>query len=255
MEVDMWDPDKYLAFADHRARPFYELIARIQAESPRRVVDMGCGPGTLTEVLATRWPEAALEAFDSSEEMVDAARGRGIDAHVGDVTTWKPQPDTDVIVTNAVLQWVPGHADIVRRWVAELPSGAWIALQVPGNFEGPSHTLVRELVAGAWQSRLADVDLRPENAVLTPMGYAELFDGCVADTWETTYTQVLTGEDPVLEWITGTALRPIKAALSDDEWTAFRADLAPKLREAYPRRPDGRTWFPFRRVFAAAKVS
>jgi trans-aconitate 2-methyltransferase len=255
MEVDMWDPGKYLAFADHRARPFYELIARIQAESPRRVVDMGCGPGTLTEVLAARWPEAALEAFDSSEEMVDAARGRGIDAHVGDVTTWKPQPDTDVIVTNAVLQWVPGHADIVRRWVTELPSGAWIALQVPGNFEGPSHTLVRELVAGAWQSRLADVDLRPENAVLTPMGYAELFDGCVADTWETTYTQVLTGEDPVLEWITGTALRPIKAALSDDEWTAFRADLAPKLREAYPRRPDGRTWFPFRRVFAVAKVS
>jgi trans-aconitate 2-methyltransferase len=251
----MWDPGKYLAFADHRARPFYELIARIQAESPRRVVDMGCGPGTLTEVLAARWPEAALEAFDSSEEMVDAARGRGIDAHVGDVTTWKPRPDTDVIVTNAVLQWVPGHADIVRRWVTELPSGAWIALQVPGNFEGPSHTLVRELVAGAWQSRLADVDLRPENAVLTPMGYAELFDGCVADTWETTYTQVLTGEDPVLEWITGTALRPIKAALSDDEWTAFRADLAPKLREAYPRRPDGRTWFPFRRVFAVAKVS
>jgi trans-aconitate 2-methyltransferase len=251
----MWDPDKYLTFAGHRGRPFYELIARIQADSPRRVVDLGCGPGNLTEVLASRWPDAALEALDSSEEMVEAARARGIDAHVGDVATWKPQPDTDVIVTNAVLQWVPGHADIVRRWVTELPSGAWIALQVPGNFDGPSHTLVRELAAGAWKSRLADVDLRPQNAVLTPMGYAELFDGCLTDTWETTYTQVLTGEDPVLEWITGTALRPVKAALSDDEWTAFRHDLAPKLRAAYPRRPDGRTWFPFRRVFAVAQVN
>lgn len=251
----MWDPDKYLTFADHRGRPFYELLARVQADSPRRVVDLGCGPGNLTEVLAARWPGAALEALDSSAEMVDAARARGINAHVGDVATWKPQPDTDVIVTNAVLQWVPGHSDIVRRWVTELPSGAWIALQVPGNFDGPSHALVRELATGAWQSRLADVDLRPQNAVLTPMGYAELFDGCQTDTWETTYTQVLTGDDPVLEWITGTALRPVKAALSDDEWTAFRNDLAPKLRAAYPRRPDGRTWFPFRRVFAVAQVS
>jgi trans-aconitate 2-methyltransferase len=249
----MWDPDKYLSFADHRARPFYELIARIAAKSPRRVADLGCGPGNLTAVLADRWPGAALEAIDSSPEMVDAARSRGIAAQVGDVATWKPQPDTDVIVTNAVLQWVSGHPDILRRWVTELPSGAWIALQVPGNFTDPSHRLVRELVTGPWKSRLEDIDLRPEDAVLTPTGYAELFDE--ADTWETTYTQVLTGDDPVLEWMTGTALRPVRAALADDEWDAFRADLAPKLREAYPQRPDGRTWFPFRRVFAVARVN
>ncbi|CAM4085377.1 trans-aconitate 2-methyltransferase [Kibdelosporangium persicum] len=251
----MWDPDKYLTFADHRARPFYELIARIQAKAPRRVVDVGCGPGNLTTVLADRWPDAKIEALDSSPEMVEAARARGIDAYVGDVTTWKPQPDTDVVVTNAVLQWVPGHPDILRRWVTELPSGAWIAMQVPGNFDGPSHTLVRELVATSWRSRLADVDLRPADAVLTPVGYADVFDGCEVDTWETTYTQVLTGDDPVLEWITGTALRPIRAALTDDEWARFRADLAPALREAYPPRNDGRTWFPFRRVFAVARVS
>ncbi|MCE7011664.1 trans-aconitate 2-methyltransferase [Kibdelosporangium philippinense] len=251
----MWDPDKYLTFADHRARPFYELIARIQAETPRRLVDLGCGPGNLTAVLADRWPSATVEALDSSPEMVDAARARGIDAHVGDVVTWKPQPDTDIVVTNAVLQWVPGHPDILRRWTKELPSGAWIAMQVPGNFDGPSHTLVRELVAGKWRSRIGEADIRPSDAVLTPTGYADLFDGCEVDTWESTYTQVLTGDDPVLEWISGTALRPIKAALSADEWAQFRADLAPALREAYPRRADGRTWFPFRRVFAVVQVS
>ncbi|MET0234650.1 MAG: trans-aconitate 2-methyltransferase [Kibdelosporangium sp.] len=251
----MWDPDKYLNFADHRGRPFYELIARIQAETPRRVADLGCGPGNLTTVLAERWPDATLEALDSSAEMVEAARSRGITAQLGDVATWKPQPDTDVVVTNAVLQWVPGHAAILRRWLNELPSGAWIALQVPGNFDGPSHTTVRELATGTWRAKLADVDLRPEDAVLTPTGYAELFEGCQVDTWETTYTQVLTGEDPVLEWITGTALRPVRATLSDEDWAAFRADLAPRLRTAYPRRPDGRTWFPFRRVFAVARIS
>ncbi|ALG07573.1 trans-aconitate 2-methyltransferase [Kibdelosporangium phytohabitans] len=251
----MWDPDKYLTFADHRARPFYELIARIQAESPRRVVDLGCGPGNLTTALARRWPDAAIEAIDSSPEMVDAAKKRGITAHVGDVGTWKPQQDTDVVVTNAVLQWVPEHPKLLRRWTKELPSGAWIAMQVPGNFDGPSHNLIRELVTRSWSTRLADVDIRPVDAVLTPTGYADLFDGCDTDTWETTYTQILTGADPVLEWVTGTALRPIKAALTGDEWTQFRADLAPALREAYPRRADGRTWFPFRRVFAVVRVS
>jgi trans-aconitate 2-methyltransferase len=250
----MWDPDKYLAFADHRSRPFYELIARIRAETPRRVADLGCGPGNLTSALATRWPSAALEALDSSEEMVTAARSRGIDAHVGDVAYWKPHDDTDVVVTNAVLQWVPGHDAILRSWVSSLPSGAWIAMQVPGNFDAPSHALVRELVAGSWQSRLASVMLREEDAVFTPTEYASILSDCAVDAWETTYTQVLTGPDPVLEWITGTALRPIKAALSPDEWAAFRADLAPRLRSAYPTRSDGRTWFPFRRVFAVAQT-
>jgi trans-aconitate 2-methyltransferase len=208
----------------------------------------------LTSALAERWPSAALEALDSSEEMVEAARSRGIDAHVGDVNSWKPQDDTDVVVTNAVLQWVPGHDELLRSWVSTLPSGAWIALQVPGNFSAPSHALVRELAAGPWQTRLASAKLRAEDAVYTPTEYASILSDCTVDTWETTYTQVLTGPNPVLEWITGTALRPIKAALSPDQWTEFRADLAPLLRSAYPMRSDGRTWFPFRRVFVVART-
>ncbi|HUQ59557.1 trans-aconitate 2-methyltransferase [Lentzea sp.] len=246
----MWDPAQYLAFADHRARPFYELVARVGAAEPRRVVDVGCGPGNLTSSLSERWPSAVVEAFDSSPEMVEAARAAGVDARVDDVTTWEPLPDTDVVVSNAVLQWVPEHPSIVSSWVSALSPGAWLAFQVPGNYADASHRLIRE-VAGA---SLAHV-FRAERPVLDPVGYANLLGDCSsADVWETTYVQRLAGPDPVLEWVSGTALRPVRAALSSADWDAYVAELAPRLREAYPQRADGTTWFPFRRIFAVAQV-
>lgn len=250
----MWDPVLYLEFSDHRARPFHDLLARVAADTPRRVVDLGCGAGNLTVTLARRWPDAKVEAVDSSPEMVAAARERGVAAEVGDVDVWTPKSDTDVVVTNAVLQWVPGHDRLLRRWVAALPAGAWFALQVPGNFDQPSHQAVRTLANDArWN--LSGV-LRDEAPVLDPEGYAALLTdaGCDVDAWETTYLQRLTGADPVLEWVTGTALRPIKAALDDEAFGDFRAELAPMLRAAYPVASDGTTWFPFRRVFAVARV-
>ncbi|HWM06204.1 MAG TPA: trans-aconitate 2-methyltransferase [Actinophytocola sp.] len=253
----MWDPTAYLAFADHRSRPFFDLTARIGSEAPRRVVDLGCGPGNLTETLSARWPGAVVEAMDSSPEMVAAARERGIAAEVGDVEEWSPRPDTDVVVSNAVLQWVSGHDELLARWVAELPSGAWLAFQVPGNFGAPSHVRVRELAADPrWADRLAPVVLREDDAVLDPAGYATLLAdaGCAVDAWETTYTHRLTGPDPVLEWVAGTALRPIRSTLDEDGWAEFRAALAPRLRADYPTRADDTTWFPFRRVFVVARV-
>lgn len=253
----MWDSTTYLTFADHRGRPFHDLVGRIATREPRRVVDLGCGPGNLTETLAQRWPSATLDALDSSPEMVKAARARGINAHMGEVTEWTPEPDTDVVVTNAVLQWVPNHTALLRRWARELPPGAWLAMQVPGNFAAPSHILTRELAASpTWRQPLADVSLREEDAVSTPAEYADLLvdEGCEVDAWETTYTQRLSGEDPVLNWIAGTALRPIRAALDDERWAEFVGDLAPKLRAAYPTRSDGTTWFEFRRVFVVART-
>jgi trans-aconitate 2-methyltransferase len=253
----VWDPSKYLTFADHRSRPFFDLVDRITADAPRRVVDLGCGPGNLTAALAQRWPSARIEASDSSPEMVAAARERGIDAAVLDVRDWQPSPDTDVVVSNAVLQWVPGHEELLARWVKQLPHGAWLAFQVPGNFGAPSHVRVRELAASPrWRDRLESLVLREDDAVLDPEGYAGLLSdaGCAVDAWETTYLQRLTGDDPVLEWVTGTALRPIRNALSDVDWAEFRAELAPALRADYPQRADGTTWFPFRRVFAVAQV-
>jgi len=248
-----WDPELYLAFDDQRSRPFRDLLSRVGAEAPRHVVDVGCGPGHLTAALADRWPEARVSAFDSSPEMVAAARERGVAAEVADLLDWTAEPDVDVVITNAVLQWVPGHPALVARWVAALPAGGWFAMQVPGNYGAPSHELVREVAdAPRFSDRLA---LRGDDAVGEPADYAELLAGAGAevDVWETTYLQRLTGDDPVLRWISATALRPVRDALAPEEYEAFCAELAPRLRTAYRRRPDGSTWFPFRRIFAVAR--
>lgn len=247
-----WDPSLYLTFDDHRSRPFLDLLTRVGADAPRRIVDMGCGPGHLTGLLAARWPGAAITAFDASADMVAAARQRGIDAEQADVEDWTPPPDADVVVTNAVLQWVPQHRDLLPRWIAALPAGAWFAMQVPGNFRAPSHILLHELAEEPrWAGRVA---LRGSLAVGEPADYAELLgrSGAHVDVWETTYLQRLTGDDPVLTWMSGTALRPVRDALDDDAYRAFTAELAPRLRAAYPSASDGSTWFPFRRIFAVA---
>lgn len=152
----MWDPEKYLAFDDHRSRAFFDLLNRVAAEQPRRVVDLGCGPGHLTLALAQRWPGAVIEASDSSPDMVAAARDRGVDATLGAVEEWHPAPDTDVVICNAVLQWVPTHTTLLPRWVDRMPSGAWLAFQVPGNFDAPSHRTIRELASrDQWRAELA----------------------------------------------------------------------------------------------------
>jgi trans-aconitate 2-methyltransferase len=254
----MWNPDVYLAYADHRGRPFFDLLARVGARDPRRVVDLGCGPGNLTETLSERWPGAVVEAWDSSVEMVGAAQKRGVDARVGDLRDWSPQPDTDVVVSNATLQWVPDHRQLVTGWATELAGGSWIAFQVPGNFDAPSHQAVRELARSPrWRDSLRDFPFRESDVVDPPSGYAALLTDakCSVDAWETTYVHELSGDNPVLEWITGTALRPVRSALSDPEWDRFRAELVPLLDEAYPRRADGTTFFPFRRIFVVAQVT
>ncbi|MBJ8337833.1 trans-aconitate 2-methyltransferase [Antrihabitans sp. YC3-6] len=253
----MWDPNQYLAFADHRGRPFYELTSRTGATAPRRVADLGCGPGNLTVSLAKRWPEATIEAVDSSPEMVDAARLLGLDARVLDLRDWTPEPDTDVLVSNAALQWIPEHRELIRRWAGLLPSQAWIAIQVPGNFDAPSHAAVRELASTErWLPQLSDIPFRVGKVVDTPTEYADLLSdaGCSVDAWETTYIQQLDGAHPVLEWIKGTALVPVKAALSEEDWSRFRDELVPLLDQEYPRRPDGSTFYEFRRIFVVAQV-
>jgi trans-aconitate 2-methyltransferase len=252
----MWSPEVYLAFADHRGRPFHDLVSRVNAADPRRVVDLGCGPGNLTVTLGQRWPGAVIEAWDSSPEMVAAARERGLDARVGDLRDWAPADDTDVVVSNAALQWVPDHAALLVRWARQLAPGSWIAMQVPGNFDAPSHRAVRELARrDRWSEPLRDFPFR-EGQVDDPAGYAALLTdaGCIVDAWETTYIHELTGQNPVLEWITGTALRPVRSRLDDAQWAQFRSELIPLLDASYPRRPDGRTFFPFRRIFVVAQV-
>jgi trans-aconitate 2-methyltransferase len=254
-----WDPSKYVEFGNHRDRPFHDLVARVRADEPRTVIDLGCGPGNLTATLVDRWPEARVVGLDSSEEMLLKAQslreqsGR-LTFQLGDVTQWVPDADTDVVVTNAVLQWIPGHQEMLAGWLRVLKPGAWFAMQVPGNFTSPSHTLMRQLAESPrWSTRLGGV-LRHDGAVGSPADYLGIMldAGCAADAWETTYQQVLQGEDPVLEWVRGTGLRPILAALTPVEASEFEAEYSALLREAYPSTIHG-TVYPFRRVFAVAQ--
>ncbi|WP_037852776.1 trans-aconitate 2-methyltransferase [Streptomyces sp. NRRL S-340] len=265
-----WDPAQYLRHADHRARPFTDLLARIPDLPARppggvpRIADLGCGPGNVTVLLAARWPAARITGYDNAPEMLDRATvehagptpgGGQLDFVRADARTWTPQEPFDLIVSNATLQWVPGHTGRFADWIAALRPGGTFAFQVPGNFSAPSHRLMRALArAPRWRDRLGDV-LRHEDAVREPAAYlAQLTGlGCTADVWETTYLHLLHGPDPVLDWVKGTGLRPVLTALADDPEArdAFLAEYRTALREAYPAGAHG-TPFPFRRIFAVA---
>ncbi len=257
-----WDPAQYLHHGDERARPFFDLVDRIGADRPRLVVDLGCGPGQLTSQLRHRWPDARIHGLDSSAEMIAAAgsaasteTGAGVSFAVGDISQWQPDPDTDVVISNAALQWVPGHRELIRRWTADLGPGAWLAFQVPGNFDAPSHRLMRELAeSDSWRESLSGV-LRHGDAVDDAPGYASLLLDCgwSADAWETTYVHVLPGDDPVVDWVRGTGLRPVLGALEPAAAAEFEAEYAALLRRAYPRRAEG-TLFPFRRIFCVGRA-
>jgi trans-aconitate 2-methyltransferase len=253
--VAVWDPLRYLTYADERARPFHDLLTRVHAEHPATVVDLGCGPGTLTRVLKERWPAALVVGVDSSPEMIAAARSvPGIELVEADLRDWRPDSPIDVLVSNAALQWIPNHLELLPRLIGWLAPAGWLAFQVPGNFSEPAHVLLHQVADSArWRDRTgAGRVVRP--ASHDPAVYlAELTRlDCPVDAWETTYLQVLPGEDAVLDWVGGTALRPVLAVLDEDERTDFLAEYGTLLREAYPRQPSG-TVLPYRRVFVVAR--
>ena len=252
----VWDPEVYLRYADERARPFYELVARVGAESPRTVVDLGCGEGALTASLAARWPEARITGIDSSPEMLAAAAAHTIPGRVefaaSDARDWRPEGQIDVLVTNALLHWVPDHGELLSRWVEALSSDGWLAVQVPGNFRSPTHTVLADLCRSPrWSEQLGDLAPRTD-AVLEPVEYLDVLTGAglSTDVWETTYLHVLTGEDPVLGWVRGSVLRPVLTTLDEQDAARLTEEYAAGLRAAYPRRPDGTTVLPYRRIFA-----
>jgi len=260
-----WNPEQYEKFSKHRNRAFADLMSRVGARSPKVVVDLGCGSGALTLELSRRWPGARILGIDSSAEMLDAARRHQSPERLewvhSDVESWDPAQvgaPIDVIVTSSLLQWVPSHIGLVARWIAALAPGGWFAMQVPGNFNAQSHTLLREVATHSRRAAQIIPRLRTGEAVSEPAAYLSLLAGlgCDVDAWETTYQHILdpVGEQvgPVLEWTKGTTLLPVFEVLTDEgERADFVAEYGTALLRAYPRQTFG-TVFPFRRIFAVA---
>ena len=250
-----WDPKTYLDFEDERTRPAVELLARVNHRSPNRVIDLGCGPGNSTALLARRWPKAKLEGLDSSEPMLDQARRSGINATwlSGDIPGWTPKKRYDVIFTNATIQWIPEQDTLLPRLMSYLEPGGMLAFQVPANFDEPSHRLMRDVAAeGPWSAKLKNIrNITPGTA----RGYYEILEphSAALDIWETDYLQVLSGDDAVYRWVSGTGLRPFVGALAGQERDGFIAEYRKRLNQAYPVRASGKVLFPFKRLFAVAR--
>lgn len=252
-----WDPTTYLGFADHRTRPAAELLARIDMTSPARVADLGCGPGNSTALLAARWPEAAVHGVDSSPEMIERASGAGLKAafSVGDIAGWSAEAPYDVIFSNAALHWLDGHDALLPRLMSQLSKGGVLAVQMPANFLAPSHILLEEAVR---ETGSKDLIARLRGNPVSPMAeYHRILapHAATLDIWETTYLQVLTGNDAVLQWTSGTALVPFVSELAGQQRDDFVDAYRGKLAAAYPQRADGTTLFPFTRLFMVARCA
>lgn len=258
-----WDPVQYLKFGSERARPLTDLLQRVPVEGPIDVVDLGCGPGTDTPFILDRWPDARVHGVDSSEQMIGAARERACpqaDYEQADVREWLRDRQAhgwsgrapQVIVSNALFQWIDGHEAMMSRIADLLSPGGIFAFQVPGNFDAPLHTLLREIAGKPEYARHLDERLR--DRVVRAQEYLALLSrpGWSVDAWETTYLHVLQGEDPVFDWISSTGARPVLQSLPEPARTRFVEEYSAALRVAYPREPHG-TVLPFRRVFVVAR--
>jgi trans-aconitate 2-methyltransferase len=250
-----WDPAKYLEFADHRLRPALDLLARVPAASPAVVHDLGCGAGNVTRLLRERWPGGAVTGVDRSAAMLAAARAVAPEVTwvQGDIGAWRGPRPADVVFSNAALHWLDNHPALFPRLVDGLTSGGVLAVQMPRNHGAASHTeMVAAAEAGPWRERLRPVlRARP---VAEPAVYYDLLASRVSrlDIWETEYLHVLEGHNPVVEWTRGSALKPLLDALEEPERSGFLAEYSARIARAYPRRTDGRTLLPFRRLFIVA---
>jgi trans-aconitate 2-methyltransferase len=263
MAGTQWNPTQYLKFADHRLRPALELLNRVPVADPKVIYDLGCGPGEITRMIAEQWPSAEVYGLDNSKEMLDraAAQPGSVQWIEADLESWSPSEPVDLIYSNATLHWIPGHHELFARLVSFLKPGGCLAVQMPLSWGMASHRLMRETLAngGPGGSTLGNADLRTAVArkwVEDAEVYYDLLVDRTAslDIWEVEYLQVLTGDDPVLEWVKGTGLRPILNGLDDAEREIFLAEYRQRLRESYPLRANGATLYPFRRLFIVATV-
>ena len=255
----LWDPQQYSRFEAQRDRAALDLLTQLPADlEPRRIVDLGCGTGQHAALLKRRHPQASVTGLDSSAAMLEQAAtlGAGVDWVLGDLATWQPEGPLDLIFANASLQWLPHHRTLLRQLTGLLAPGGVIAVQMPLAWNTLHYRTMRAVMAdGPWSARLSDRETI--QALLDPADYYDvLAESCEAvDIWSTTYLHALTGENAVLEWMKGTALRPHMTALTDDPAmrAAYLSALGDALSTAFPRRPDGVTLLPFPRLFLIAR--
>lgn len=250
-----WQPDVYLRFADHRARPGYELLARIPEVSAAAIVDLGCGTGALTGALAARWPMAEVVGIDSSAEMIGKASAtqHEVDWQIADITTWEPTRPVDIIYSNATLHWLDDHDQLFIRLRSYLAPGGVLAVQMPDNWQAATHrVLVDTIDNGDWSHSARDALMR--DRLSAPPDYARWVQSAEVDMWRTTYFQELEGEDPVWTWVSGAILVPVLAEMSETERSAFEQIVKKAYRVAYPQGPNGSTTVGFSRLFLVAQA-
>jgi trans-aconitate 2-methyltransferase len=253
----MWDVAQYLKFSDERFRPFADLLSQVRTEQARSIVDLGCGTGVLTQTLAERWPSARVIGVDSSGEMLAQAVPRSIPGRLefiqADIAEWSAEMPLDLIVSNAALHWVGAYEELLARLTAMLAPDGALAVQMPNRFPTPSQTAIDETAADTrWASSLEGVGLH-RDSVKPLLWYVQRLQdlGCTVNAWETTYFHVLTGENPVLEFLKGTGLRPLLERLEPADRVEFLESLSVRLKAAYPPR-HGVTVFPMPRLFFVA---
>lgn len=249
-----WSAKQYTMFEQQRTRPVRDLVAAIANTEVRNAVDLGCGPGNSTEVLAERFPQAHVTGMDSSDDMLVDARKRlpALNFELADIGDWKPAQTFDVILANASLQWLPDHARLYPHLVQQLTPGGTLAVQTPDNLDEPAHRLAREVAAeGPWSGKIAAVK---HNERHTASYYYELLNKhcSTVDVWRTTYQHPLADHAAVVEWFKASALRPFLAPLTDSEKAAFLQEYQARIIKAYPALADGTVLLPFPRLFIIA---
>ena len=250
-----WSASQYVKFEEERTRPVRDLVQRIPNHRVERAADIGCGPGNSTEILRERYPDAGIVGIDSSSDMIDAARKRLPDVafRVADIAGWD-ETGFDVILANAVIQWIPGHEALLPALIAKLAPGGSLAVQTPDNLDEPSHRLMREVAAqGPWAGKLAGAaDARAERK--SADWYFRLLRAHAprVDIWRTTYFHPLAGARAIVEWVKGTGLRPFLDPLDASEREAYLERYEAAIVEAYPAEADGTVLLPFPRLFFVA---
>jgi trans-aconitate 2-methyltransferase len=251
-----WNPQQYLKFSGHRLRPALDLLMRIPEFPVRSVADLGAGAGNVTKMIRERWPDADVTGVEGSAEMVAAGKKEApeVEWQHADLGLWRPARSHDLIYSNAALHWLPDHDKLFPALIEMVAPGGILAVQMPRNFEAPSHTLIAETALnGPWRTKLQHLVTPPP--VQGPGFYHELLARRCdnLDIWETEYLQVLEGENPVKEWTKGTWLMRYLDVLQGEEKTAFEAAYGERVAKAYPRNSAGKTLFPFRRLFMVAQ--